>query len=104
MGYPMTWPRVVGRNGVLSYRFATIEFGERVQSDLRRFAEDQQDEAHLRAYAEIAGITPEQAKAVLDALFTGSASRSGFVSDHFVHLMQEHERRVDVIRRGGRDE
>lgn len=37
--------------------------------DCRRFEADQRDDAHLARYARRAGITVEQARAVLDALF-----------------------------------
>jgi hypothetical protein len=37
--------------------------------DLRRLEADSRDERHLAHYARLAGVTPEQAKAVLDAFF-----------------------------------
>lgn len=42
------------------------------RGDLRRLENDQRDERHLAEYAKRAGVTPEQARAVLDALFEGS--------------------------------
>lgn len=43
----------------------------RTAGDLRRLEKDQRDEDHLALYAKHAGITPEQAKKVLDLFFEG---------------------------------
>lgn len=95
MGYPMDYLRVVRRNELTgnyampllqpdvlcafpSYHVAGCQcrawshHGKcLIAGDLRRLEHDQRDEAHLEAYTRIAGITPEQAKAVLDAFFDG---------------------------------
>lgn len=42
-----------------------------IRGDLRRLENDQRDERHLAEYARMAGITTEQVRAVLDALFEG---------------------------------
>lgn len=92
MGYPMSWPRVVRRNqldGNYDHRATAMKLSEDgrqyvpvdpeasarslIAGDMRRLEADSRDEAHLARYAEIAGITPEQAKAVLDAFFAGRA-------------------------------
>lgn len=87
MGYPMTYVRVVARNGLQDgYElrptddaiiaadppYARVAALQRaIAGDLRRLERDQRDARHLGAYAHVAGITPEQARAVLDALFAG---------------------------------
>lgn len=66
MGYPMTYSRLVSRNSL----YPKGQFGQSaIALDLRRLEHDQRDDLHLAAYARIADITPEQAKAVLDAFF-----------------------------------
>jgi hypothetical protein len=42
-----------------------------VAGDLRRLEKDQRDGLHLKCYAEVAGVSIEQVKKVLDALFGG---------------------------------
>ena len=86
MGYPMTWQRALARNaleGDYDHRVKKpanwdhwSEEGQRawqtqamIAGDLRRLEADQRDEWHLSLYAKRAGVTPEQAKAVLDAFF-----------------------------------
>lgn len=82
MGYPMTYARVVGRNGLHGPGYShtdpktgtvNVSVEEYVRSmirgDMRRLEEDQRDENHLKKYADHAGITPEQAKKVLDLFF-----------------------------------
>lgn len=71
MGYPMTWPRVLDRNRLRG----GYEVGP-AAGDLRRLEDDQRDEYFLAKYADHAGITPEQALAVLDALFTDFGNSS----------------------------
>jgi hypothetical protein len=78
MGYPMTYGRVVSRNH-LSGDYHGVWQDDRekqalslIRGDLRRLERDQRDEHHLKAYAEHAGITPEQAKKVLDRFFSHS--------------------------------
>jgi hypothetical protein len=43
--------------------------GAMIAGDMRRVEADQRDARHLDEYAKRAGITPEQARAVLDAFF-----------------------------------
>lgn len=83
MGYPMTYSRVVGRNGLNGPGYTatwdsttmmpneTLEEHVRsmIRGDMRRLEQDQRDEQHLKLYADNAGITPEQARAVLDLFF-----------------------------------
>lgn len=57
MGYPMMWSRLVGRNRGID------------ALDIERLERDQRDEDHLNRYAELAGITPDQVKKVLDLFF-----------------------------------
>lgn len=64
MGYPMSYGRVVNRNGLTGGYDAGL-----IQGDLRRLEDDQRDDRHLEEYAAAAGITPAQAKLVLDAFF-----------------------------------
>ena len=84
MGYPMSWRRVCSRNH-LCHDYAEqpetgrpVKYGElsavdlsrsHIAGDLRRLEKDSRDERHLAQYAALAGITVEQAKIVLDALF-----------------------------------
>jgi hypothetical protein len=63
----MTYRRVVNRNH-LDGDYDSTEHGL-VPGDLRRLERDQRDDHHLTRYAQHAGITKEQAKAVLDAFF-----------------------------------
>jgi hypothetical protein len=82
MGYPMTYARLVGRNGLNGegYNHTDPKTGvhavgseevvrSMVRGDMRRLEHDQRDEQHLKLYAEHAGITTEQAKLVLDLFF-----------------------------------
>jgi hypothetical protein len=81
MGYPMYWGRLVRRNGLTGgYREPGCQPGEPdywlgrlrlVAGDMRRVETDQRDERHLAEYARRAGVTTEQARAVLDAFFEG---------------------------------
>lgn len=70
MGYPMSYPRVVHRNGLIGNYESAMTPQRAIAGDLRRLEQDQRDPAHLERYAAVASITPAQAKAVLDALFT----------------------------------
>ena len=70
MGYPMTYPRVVGRNnldGDYENDGPSWPGEAAVAGDLRRLESDQRDDTHLALYAKAAGVTPEQARLVLDA-------------------------------------
>lgn len=69
MGYPMTYPRVVLRNG-LDGDYAESRGGTLIAGDMRRLELDQRDERHLKQYAAVAGITDHQAYLVLTAFFT----------------------------------
>lgn len=98
MGYPMSWRRILSRHGVDGGYDGTSGVGDGVGApcwqymeperfrdrprdpvraewknylagDLRRLESDQRDDRHLATYAARAGITPEQARTVLDALF-----------------------------------
>lgn len=77
MGYPMTYQRVIMRNRLLGdYGHPGQEPPMRPElamliGDLRRLESDQRDAAHCSAYAKIAGISPDQARSVLDAFFDG---------------------------------
>jgi hypothetical protein len=101
MGYPMTHRRIVYRNNLLGgydgvgnpdedgigapqwtqmdpERFhgwarknMRPEVLNRIAGDIRRLEADQRDERHIAEYAKRASVTPEQAKAVLDAFFEG---------------------------------
>jgi hypothetical protein len=98
MGYPMSWRRLVHRNrlmggydgvagswddvGAPQWTFmdpTRFECQPRnpdrpqhqniIAGDMRRLEADSRDPRHLAEYAKAAGITPEQAKAVLDLFF-----------------------------------
>ncbi len=84
MSYPMTYKRVLTRNG-LSGDYPVYVHGlntdlliDRVRmtiaGDLRRLEKDQTDGLHLLAYAKKAGITVEQAGIVLEAFFAGNVT------------------------------
>ena len=70
MGYPMTYARLVGRNSLNGpgYELAG-DVKSMIRGDMRRLEADSRDANHLQKYALAAGITVEQAKAVLDAFF-----------------------------------
>lgn len=68
MGYPMTYIRIIDRSrGYLKGGYTTSQ----VAGDLRRLERDSRDGHHQARYAELAHITPAQAKIVLDAFFAG---------------------------------
>jgi len=70
MGYPMTYARLVRRNGLYGdYDGCANEHLGCIRGDMRRLELDTRDEQHLRMYADTAGITPEQVKAVFDKFF-----------------------------------
>jgi hypothetical protein len=100
MGYPLTWKRLVHRHRATGGYDGAGEYGDDIGApqwawmeperfrerprdpvrpevtnhlagDMRRLEADQRDDRHLAEYAKRAGITPEQARAVLDAFFTG---------------------------------
>lgn len=100
MGYPMSWRRLVLRNGFTGGYDGEGENGDDVGApqwmsmdldrfrssprdphrsayknmaagDMRRLESDSRDERHLARFARAAGITPEQAEAVLDLFFEG---------------------------------
>jgi hypothetical protein len=48
-----------------------------IRGDMRRLEEDVRDERHLQEFAEVAGITPEQVKKVLDHFFRGTNGYPG---------------------------
>ena len=80
----MTYSRVINRNKLTGdYSSATKvscpDDDGVISGDLRRLEADQRDDIHLLAYARRAGITPTQAKVVLDAFFEGGVL--GEVSD-----------------------
>lgn len=75
MGYPMTYDRVVKRNGLTGNYSKTSydkgkEWKRNIAGDLRRLEKDMQDEAHIKRFAKYAGCTKKEAAAVLDAFFT----------------------------------
>ena len=80
MGYPMTYPRVVHRNGIdgdysKSGYDETQSVRTLIAGDMRRLELDQRDPRHLKRYAEYAGITDHQAWLVLTAFFTDFAKQ-----------------------------
>jgi hypothetical protein len=82
MGYPMTYSRVVYRNGLLGdYVGGTNHppdgYKDMIAGDLRRLEKDQRDEQHLAEYAKRTGLTPEQVKSVLDLLFDLDPAHGG---------------------------
>jgi len=107
MGYPMTYARVVARNHLDGDYWHNLPLGklpadgglalcgdnlivlpdgkycanQALAGDMRRLEKDQRDERHLKAYARIAGIAPEQAKMVLDAFFAGGDQVYGALPD-----------------------
>jgi hypothetical protein len=72
MGYPMTWFRLVNRNSLHGDYDGCADCSASrgcIAGDMRRLEADSRDDAHLRMYATLAGVTPEQAKVILDAFF-----------------------------------
>jgi len=69
MGYPMTYRRVVNRNRLQGDYDGTPDVRSIIAGDLRRLETDARDILHLTIAARVAGITIEQAKAVLDVFF-----------------------------------
>ncbi len=81
MGYPMTYQRVIGRNGLhggYDDPPRPLPASSAIAGDLRRLEHDQRDPLHLDLYARKVGITPEQVKCVLDLFFEGVTSPSAF--------------------------
>jgi len=73
MSYPMTYQRVIKRNH-LRDEFTDPRWGnatdrQNISYDLQRLEVDQRDDEHLRKYAALAGVSVEQVKIILDALF-----------------------------------
>ena len=90
MGYPMDYARVCDRNNLRGgYSDVPVPgFSERenrmlamIAGDLRRLEKDHRDALHLKAYAQVAGCTEAQAKAVLDAFFEGFVLSRATVSE-----------------------
>ena len=82
MGGPMRYARMVGRNGLYGPGYnhttsvlltpaeeAVRQAKSMIRGDMRRMEADQRDEQHLKMYADHAGVTVEQARAVLDLFF-----------------------------------
>ena len=95
MGYPMTYQRMVGRNGLggdYGDVAHSLPASSVIAGDLRRLEHDQRDPLHLELYARKAGITSEQAKCVLDLFFEGahSASTFGLSFDEYMALWRKH--------------
>jgi hypothetical protein len=72
----MTYRRIVTRNGLsgdYTYQQDQLEhLRGLIAGDLRRLETDQRDARHLSEYAVRAGVTLDQARAVLDAFFEGN--------------------------------
>jgi hypothetical protein len=73
MGWPMTWGRVIGRHH-LRGGYDAVGAHQRIDvlrlmGDLRRLERDTRDRVSLRAYAEMAGVTPEHVRTIFDAFF-----------------------------------
>lgn len=67
----MTWPRLVGRNRLLGdYGNTETRAAGLIAGDMRRLEQDSRDDRYGVTLASAAGVTPEQARAVLDAFFT----------------------------------
>jgi hypothetical protein len=79
VGYPMTYARLIKRWSLEGddSDYPPAEENDKnwlrgnIAGDLRRLENDQCDAAHLKAYADHAGLTPEQVRCVLDAFFKG---------------------------------
>jgi len=89
----MTWPRVVARNSLGGdYQNNPVPglHDDRwpIRGDLRRLEADQRDDLHLAGYAQTAGVTVEQARAVLDAFFAGTAA-DGLSDEHYDALYEK---------------
>lgn len=69
MGYPMTWDRLVKRNGLSGDYDGSGTHVATVAGDMRRLEQDSVDDCHAAEYAVAAGITPAQARAVLVEFF-----------------------------------
>jgi hypothetical protein len=78
MGYPMSYPRVVNRNGLQGdYSYSAedrpeINLRHLIAGDLRRFEKDLRDPMHLAMWAATVGISQQKAKRFLDLLFDGN--------------------------------
>ena len=88
MGYPMTYTRVVLRNGLDGNYAASgppgasTDWKRMVAGDMRRLEQDQMDDLHIAMYAEAAGISKPKARKVLEAFFTdfGRAYQRGWLA------------------------
>lgn len=73
MGYPMTWPRFIGRNHLQGdYDGPDVAGRAVIAGDARRLEQDSRDHRYGAQIAEKAGVTQEQAYAVLTAFFNDS--------------------------------
>lgn len=73
MGYPMTYPRVVMRNGLQGSYSGTHrreDWARMVAGDLRRLEQDARDDHHIDKFVEATGATEGEVRAILEAFFT----------------------------------
>lgn len=79
MGYPMTYPRVVMRNGLDGdYANSGVVTGNdgrdaarrMLAGDLRRLELDARDDYHVARFAKLSGVSKPKVRLILDALFT----------------------------------
>ncbi len=101
MGYPMTWQRLVSRNGLHGGYTVTSELqhhGPRhIAGDMRRLEQDSRDALHLVKYARYAGITRDEAQAVLDAFFDPRLVTDILTWPEHVKLYEEVHGKIGVV-------
>jgi hypothetical protein len=72
MGYPMTFSRLISRNGLGNYKEGykhdSDDFSA-LRGDLLRFVEDTQDHDHIDWFVRITGATEHQVRQVLALVF-----------------------------------
>lgn len=73
-GYPMSYPRVVMRNGLSGNYRGSGDTEEKVRAmiagDMRRLEQDVLDDRHIERYAAHVNISRRKARKILEAFFT----------------------------------
>lgn len=75
MGWPMTYARVINRNGLTGNYTETPDYmGDKrlIAGDLRRLEQDTLDRWHVSMYAKEAGITEDQVRLLFMLFFRGN--------------------------------
>lgn len=72
MGYPMTWKRLVNRNGLTGDYDPGNPPKALISGDMRRLEIDSRDDRYGQEIANAAGVSLDVARRVLNAFFDGT--------------------------------